>query len=251
MDEETKRIYEKYGIDPKKREKENQKIIKDRITELDRLNKKKIRKIFSEGMKSHFNEVKEYLQFQGIHIFKELEDNVQQVIFSLITESYSASITTTNHILERLLKLALIKNEVGLNPIKFDDWNSVYGATNGINNKDMNETIDLCLKKGLISPEQKQYLTDMRRSLRNGFSHYSPESIFKGRKGTVKMIYHAPNPADNREVEFNFTSIPMLQSAYIGIFARENALAYFDYVYRLIRSIEIKLKAKHHSKDKV
>jgi hypothetical protein len=104
------------------------------------------------------------------------------------------------------------------------------------------------LEKGLISTEQNEYLTDMRITLRNGFSHYSPDSIFKGRKGTVILTYHSLNPVENREIEFNFKSIPMLQSAYTDIFARENALAYFDYVYRLIRSIEIKLREKHHQK---
>ncbi|TRX35860.1 hypothetical protein FNW52_10250 [Flavobacterium sp. ZT3R18] len=246
MDDNTRRIYEKYGINPKEREKENQEILNKRMKELSDLNRDRLVKEFNEGLDKNYDDLKEYLFFYNVTIFKELESNIFQNIQCLIVNAYSASITLTNLILERLLKLTLIQNEIGLDPVRIEDWNETYKETHRYSKMILNETIKLCHERNLINDEQEEYLTDMRNQFRNGFSHYDPTKILIDHKETAEVHFSNENPEKAYDIEVNMKQIPVLQYYYVKQFARENALQYFDYVFHLIRSIEKKLKYKHN-----
>jgi len=116
MDENTKRIYDKYGINPEQREKENLEIIENLRNELDEMNEERIRKEFSEGIDENFDNYKPYLRDGLFYLFVEFESNIWQVVQCLTIKAYSASITLTNHIFERIFKLALILNDAGVAP---------------------------------------------------------------------------------------------------------------------------------------
>jgi hypothetical protein len=246
MDDNTRRIYEKYGINPEEREKENQEIFNKRMQELNDLNREHLVKEFNDGLDKNFEDLKVYLSFFTVTIFKELESNIFQNIQCLIVNAYSASITLTNHMLERLLKLALIKNEIGLNPVKISDWNETYKKTHQYSKMVLEQTIKLCHDNSLINDKQEEYLTDMRRQFRNGFSHYDPTKILIDHKETAEIHFPNQDPEKTYDIEVNMKQIPVLQDYYVKKFAKENALTYFDYVFHLIRSIEKKLREKHH-----
>jgi len=247
MDENTRKLYEKYGINPEEREKENLEIFGKKMQELNDLNRVRLIKVFNDGLDKNFDILKEYLSFYSVTIFKELEQNIFQNIQCLIVEAYSASITLTNHMLERLLKLALIQNEIGLNPVKISDWNETYKNTHEYSEMVLADTIKLCHTNCLINEEQVKYLTEMRKQFRNGFSHYDPTKILSDHKETTDI--HFPNVDPNKayDIEVNIKQIPVLQDYYVKKFAKENALEYFDYVFHLIIRIEKKLREKHYN----
>lgn len=250
MDDNTRGIYEKYGINPEERELENRDIFNKRMEELNDLNRELLVKEFNDGLDKNFDSLKEYLSFYTVTIFLELKSNIFQNIQCLIVNAYSASITLTNHMLERLLKLALIQNKVGLNPIQIRNWNSTYEEPHQYATMDLSETIKLCHKYNLINESQEKYLTDMRKQFRNGFSHFDPTKILIDHKETSEIHFPNENPQDSYNIEVNMKQIPVLQDYYVKKFARENALSYFDYVFHLIRSIEKELKHKHNFEEK-
>lgn len=248
MDENTKKIYEKYGINAEEREKELQEIIRDKTNKLDKLNADYYRKTFEEGITERFPNLSKYLH-HPILIFKELEPKFSEIISCIIMESYSASITLTNHVLERLLKLALIIDTVGLDKIKIEDWNSVYSSVDidEINSKHLNDTINMCKNRGLITEDEKQHLHELRKNIRNGFSHFDPKQIFKDEVDTKILVYNAPNPADNKSIELNFKSIPMLQSVYTNLFAKENAQYFFEVIFEMTYNIQKRIRIKFYN----
>ncbi|OIQ16631.1 MAG: hypothetical protein BM557_09985 [Flavobacterium sp. MedPE-SWcel] len=164
-------------------------------------------------------------------------------------KAYSASITLTNHILERLLKLALIKDELKLERINFEKWNETYTADKfeEINNSTMFDTIKKCHERKLIDDEEKEHLTYIRQSIRNGFSHYTPKAILKDNYDTKTFTLRDRNHNEIKKIEMNYKDIPIFQSHYIDQFTREHALEYFDYVFVLINSIKNNLMIKHRS----
>lgn len=249
MDDNTRRIYEKYDINPEERELENRDIFNKRMDELNDLNRKLLVKEFNDGLDKNFDSLKEYLSFYTVTIFIELKSNIFQNIQCLIINAYSASITLTNHMLERLLKLALIQNDIGLNPLQIKNWNNTYENTHKYSKKVLSETIKLCHESNLISDRQKEYLTDIRENLRNGFSHYDPTKILIDSKEISTIHFPNENPEDSYDIEVNMKQIPVLQDYYVRKFAEENALDYFDFVFHLIRSIEKKLQHKHNFGD--
>lgn len=248
MDENTKKNYEKYGINPEERKKELQKIKDDRINELNQQNVDYYRKTFEKGITERFPDLSEYLH-HPVLIFKELEPKFNEIISCIIMESYSASITLTNHVLERLLKLALIIDIVGLDKIKIEDWNSVYSSVDvdKINSTKLNDTINICKSRGLISEDEKEHLHQLRESIRNGFSHFDPRQIFKDELDTKTLVYNTPNPAYKKSIELNFKSIPILQSVYTNLFAKENAQYFFEVVFEMTYNIQKRIRIKFYN----
>jgi hypothetical protein len=251
MDDNTRRIYEKYGINPKKRELENRDVFNKQMKELNDMNRERLVKEFNDGLEKNFDDLKEYLSFYTVTIFSELKSNIFQNIQCLTVNAYSASIALTNHTLERLLKLALIQNEIGLRPVKITDWNDTYKEPHQYSKMVLYKTIKLCHEYNLISDLQEKYLTDMREQFRNGFSHFDPTKILINHKETSEIYFPNKNPEDSYDIEVNMKQIPVLQDYYVRKFARENALPYFDYVFHLIISIEKELKFKHNFGEKL
>jgi hypothetical protein len=248
MDENTKKIYEKYGINPEKRERELQIIDNEKINELNLQNENHYRKVFEKGIAERFPDLCQYLH-HPVLIFTELQPKFNEIISCIIMESYSASITLTNHVLERLLKLALIIDTVGLDKIKIEDWNSVYSSieVDKINSKKLNDTINMCKSRNLISEEEKNHLHLLRESIRNGFSHFDPKQIFKDEIDIKTFTYQASNSKEKKPFELNFKSIPMLQSVYTNLYAKENAQYFFEVVFKLTYNIQKRIRIKFYN----
>ena len=73
MDEKTREIYEKYGINPEEREIENRKIIEERYNNIDSENKAFLDSLFKKALKENFEHYKHYLRnprFYYFHRFK-------------------------------------------------------------------------------------------------------------------------------------------------------------------------------------
>jgi hypothetical protein len=206
--------------------------------------KKSFNEAFSKYFDSNFSKVEKYIDYD-IKVFYELESTLIQQYKCLITESYIASITLTNHILERLLKLALIKNYIGLKPAKdIQTFATMFKEPHRLySDKHLAHTLDHCRKEGLITQVQKDFLFDyIRETIRNGFSHSDTDKVFKAAPDE-SLIYHQnlTEPINPKPMMINMKLIPDIQSIHLFDFAKDAAPKYFDYVFELMKSIEQEL----------
>jgi len=249
MDKETKKIYEKYSLNPEEREIENLKIIKERYEKINSSNKKILTNQFKKGIEENFNSYKHYLQNPRFYYFTDLEYTIGEIVKCLIIEAHTAAITLTNHLLERILKLALIQRNSGTQPTETTDWNKTYLASDKYSGWIMNDTIKECKKFNIISGIEFEKLNNYRLSIRNGFSHYDPKKILKDSEDKIDLFQKSES--EEMKVQgLNFKEIPMLQNFFIKKFARENAEEYFNFVFNIMLSIERSFKTEYYNKSK-
>ncbi len=84
-------------------------------------------KSFIKKLNTNFPEFDKYFDF-NLKVFCEFNTLIFEINKCLILELNRASITLTNNLLERLLKLALINNETGIGPIPFEKWNDIFNG---------------------------------------------------------------------------------------------------------------------------
>jgi hypothetical protein len=251
MDDNTRRIYNKYGIDPEEREKENKKLIDDRLKNIEAEFKELMLNEVKEKFERNFDSKKNhYLFTSGLFYFKELETYIIENIKCLILEYFSASITLSNLILERMLKLALIQYEVGIVD-KVEDWNSNYKKGENFHNLKLWESIKECHNRGLIDDYQKEKLNYYREIIRNGFSHFDTTQIFKYEEETKPIVIQNLHKEKIEEIDINFKIIPVLQTVYTNKFAVNNAEEYFDYIMNTKRHLERYFLKKYYNENNI
>ncbi len=249
MDKKTKELYEKFGINPEEREIENRQIIEARYNAIDSENKAFLEKIFQKALEENFDHYKHYLRNPRFYYFSDLKSTIGEIIKCLIIEAHSASITLTNLFLERILKLALIQKASGTQPSEIKDWNQTYSAADKYSAWIMNDTINECKKLKIISERQFKELTNLRQTIRNGFSHYNPKKILRDSENTIDLI--DKSDSENKKIEgLNYKEIPTLQNFFVRKFAKENSEKYFDYVFNLMLSIEQHFKTEYYKNAK-
>ncbi|WP_024479784.1 hypothetical protein [Cellulophaga baltica] len=211
------------------------------------MNKEVFEKGFKEKMDKNFLELSKYYDF-NLEVFCEFNTLIFEINNCLLIELNRAAITLTNHLLERLLKLALINNETGIGPIEFENWNKAFEEPNKKHGTSvLADSINKCRKIELISEEEKNFLFDTIRVLmRNGFSHADSSKILADLPDDSKMFQGSfSNPNDRlKEVNVNQKIIPTFQAIQMENFAKDNAKSYFDFVFHLIFRIEKRLIAK-------
>ncbi|PLX10176.1 MAG: hypothetical protein C0594_05240 [Marinilabiliales bacterium] len=211
------------------------------------MEKKIFEKDFSEKLAKNYNELSSYFDFE-LKVLCEFNTLIFEINKCLILELNRAAITLTNHFIERLLKVALIKNEAGIGPKPVDKWNDAYAKpTQQYGNLKLWETIKICREKNLINEQEKSFLNDIVRDMvRNGFSHADVEKIMKKYPDNVVMYEGSfSNPGKLKEVSVNQKLIPEIQAIQIAGFAEANARVYFDFVFNLLLRIEQRLTDKY------
>jgi hypothetical protein len=205
-------------------------------------------KNFAECLEKNFAGFSKYFEFKNkVFRFRELDPLIFQVNKCLILELHSATITLTNHILERLLKLGLIYNEASIGAIPVEKWNSTFMEPNRkYSNISLGNSIELCRKFELITTQEKEFLFDIIRELmRNGFSHSDPSKILAGLPDeTVAFHGSFSGQGELNQVSLNQKVIPFFQAEHMENFAKVNSSFYFDYVFELIDKIENRLIEK-------
>lgn len=195
---------------------------------------------FESSYENNYETYKSYLDYQPV-IFMELAFNIGEIVRCLIIEANTASITMTNFMLERLLKLALIEDEMQLGPLTHP-WEECWERMHPYFDFDLNKTINQCARKQLISGKQKKELHRYREIFRNGFSHASTDLIFKEHPETFTTPYY------DDTVTHNLKKDPRYQLSFLQKIAKDNAHKYFKYVFELIANIEENLQKKHPGK---
>lgn len=205
---------------------------------------------FTDRIKKNIGGLNDYYEHNFIH-FCELRSLIWENINCLLLELYQASIFTTNHLLERMLKHALFNfHTLGYyigNP-EFDK--KVDESIKLYDNKILFETINMALKKGIINQDERDELNKWREEVRNPYSHAESSKIiknntlFKGILIDLKQVEEAkargiPTPSQSVEIP-PFAISPYIQSE----IAQEIAQGYFKRVFEIMVAIDERLKLK-------
>ena len=207
------------------------------------MEKELFEKAFIDNLNKNFQNRSKYFEFE-FYVFSELGGSVFEINKCLILEFFRASITLTNNLLERLLKLALIYDEAGIGPKPIEDWNSLYEEPNKkYSSIPLGNSIEKCRKLDLITENEKVFLFDtIRELMRNSFSHADSSKVLNGIPDETTMFQASfSNPTEIKPVTLNQKVIPSIQAIHIENFAKENAANYFDYVFELIKKIDQRL----------
>jgi hypothetical protein len=191
---------------------------------------------FKESFSKNFPSLKHYFNIRP-KIFLDLVFNISEINRCLILESYTASITLTNHMLERLFKLALVEDELEVGPVT-NPWEKCYERMHRYLNMNMDKTINLCFEKQLITENQKKEVKRYKDIFRNGFSHGDLDKIFMEYPETYQA-YTA-----TEVYTLNLKKDPR-QMYHLNKFAEKYAIEYFEFVISLINIIEKNLINKY------
>jgi hypothetical protein len=201
---------------------------------------------FIQKLDSNFSINSKYFDFNS-SIFSDLKSQIFEINKCIILELYHTSITSTNNLLERLLKLSLIYNETGISPIEPEKLDDVFYIPNKkYSSMNMKDTIKLCLDNNLITDIEFKFLDErVRDFFRNGFSHADTNKTMKNVPEKTKLYTgNLSNPNIMKPVELNTKSIPMFQSIILNEISKKNAQIYFHNIYALILNIDYRLKEK-------
>lgn len=190
--------------------------------------------------------------FENDYLWPEVDPVRNEICKCIICGFYQASVTLTNHLLESVLKKALIINEASKNKTEQSDITNVFDeATKKYANKDLDFTINQACRKGLIDKDEKNTLHKFREQYRNAFSHADPLKTFKGisipaTKFTTSDLHNPEEffkrvfedkPNTHLYVENNIIIQGLTQS----IKAKNEAVPYFLTIDRLVRNLCTKL----------
>jgi hypothetical protein len=212
------------------------------------MNKSILEKNLTNSMNENFDKVSKYLE-PRFEVFCELDSVVYEVNNCLILGLHKASITLTNYLLERLLKIALIYNEAGIGPV--EDLNNLDDVFREPNEKYnailLSQSIKKCKEFELVTESETEVLDKkIRDLLRNGFSHADSTKILKDLPSQSKMFQGSfSNPTGElKEITINTKINPVFQAIHMSEYALQNALPYYDFVFNLVFRIEKRLKEK-------
>ena len=197
---------------------------------------KPITEFLTTAMVRNFNKVQPLLNTSFGQY--ELDSVHQEICYCLLLDLTQASITLTNHLLEKHLKLLLIYNEKGQGrqAQNLKEMYELYGeASAKYGSQDLSNTINLCCSRALITKEDKKHLHKYRKIFRNGFSHADMEKIFGNAKIPLAMGSFT-DPTKIETGELRVAEIPLLQGVAQKQMADTNAFDYFLHVHQIIKS---------------
>jgi hypothetical protein len=161
-----------------------------------------------------------------------------------------AAITLTNHLLESLLKFALIydharKNQPTEPPPKAStqalrDW--LRPAKKLYMNQNLRFAIDSACSIGLITEAQRKQLHEFRQNFRNAFSHADKDKTFRDVAIQVTAAHvEGETIATEQPEEVPIADLLVAQGLFQVTYARKNAMPYFLYIDQLAGEIRAKV----------
>jgi len=204
----------------------------------DESEKAALSELFEFRFKKNYDRYKIYMHKIHFFMFRDLEYHVKESVNCLIIGACIASITNTNLILEKALKLALIQYEVG-ELCDYDDEiiiNKYIEANRQYSGKSMERNIQRCTKYKILNSEEANELTQYKLKFRDGFSHFTPRHILKGENNLVYIDF----PINNSKMEKRL-KMPSYQSDEVRQFAINNAEQHLKYVLEIINHLQFKV----------
>lgn len=204
---------------------------------------------FSNNIKRNISALYPYYEHY-FFCFCELRSVIWENLSCLLLGLHQASICTTNHLLERMLKHSLfILHTKGFyigNPEydeKVDESKRLY------DDKKLFETIKLACEKGIISQEESNDLNKWRKEIRNPYSHAESSKIIQNHPPLKGMLFDLnqvveaktkgiPMPMQNVEIP-SFAIAPYIQSKIAPTISQD----YFKRVFEIMVAIDERLKS--------
>ncbi len=186
--------------------------------------------------------------FENEYGWPEVDSVRNEVCKCLICGLNQAAITLTNHLLESVLKKALIIDESAKNKTEQCDITNVFDdATKKYANKNLDFTINQACRKGLITKDEKELLHKFREQYRNAFSHADPQKTFSGISipATTFTTEDLGNPEeffkralnDRPSVTLSAENNVIIQGLVQSIKAEREAILYFLAIDGVIRNL--------------
>ena len=189
--------------------------------------------------------------FHNVHfyIFCQQEFLVNEALNCLLLGLNHASIYTTNHLLEKILKVALInKHTAGLH-IGDTGFNKKEAEAQKLyDGEKLNNNINKAFKLEILTENEKDKLHELRKNFRNPYSHAETAPFLKdlpqtfvGVMGSISegiVALQTNNPVSLKEI-----SIPtsILGQHLQKENANQSAFDYFKVVFTIMCSIEKKM----------
>lgn len=195
------------------------------------------KKFINERMDENFKKLHPYFELKTT-LFFGIAQLMNENFRCLLLDCHTASITLSNHILERLLKIALIYNES-----LHEGEEASVKAYNKYQGMALRTTITKCFNSRMIDLEQKKFLEDfINNMVRNGFSHSSFESILGKEPFKISGIMGSLTNSETKQVEIDRRHFISISELKMEKFAQEHAFEYYKYLFALIGSLGEKIK---------
>lgn len=190
-------------------------------------------------------------QYQNHYEWPELDTLRREAVLAIIFDLNQAAITFTNHMLEALLKISIgyfdAFDEYRKKNEEVDADKSIKGFINqlspsfkNVDGQNLNNTINMAAKRGLINKGQRKQLHIFRERLRNAYSHADKGKTFGDLKTTIQGLHMNDDGGYVNEPETEVEISDLIFSIGISQFkhAKEHAISYFKYVDSLTRQIK-------------
>ena len=207
----------------------------------------------AEYIQRHYPSIRD--SYRNSYGWPQFDPLRHEICLSIMFGMCQAAITLTNHLLESLLKYALIikkgnefqqtEDEIkgrGIASLeeKYAEGIRLYGGVN------LHDSINHAHQEHLISEEQRQQLHQFREIFRNAYGHADKKKIF----GTSTMPVTAMRLEDDKLVQdeskdAEIASLLIGQGLAQAQIAQYNAPPYFLYLDSLVREINAKLFGPH------
>jgi hypothetical protein len=189
--------------------------------------------------------------YQNHYNWPEMDTLRHEVCLCLVFGLHQAAITLTNHLLESLLKNALIvwhtkleaKAQSSRTQHSIESFVALFRpARKQFSSNDLGDNINRACTAGLITKEQKKELHDIRERIRNPYSHSDKDKAF----GDQRIPAQAVRIEDGKFV-VEQPENPQLAGLIIAhgiaqaMQAEQEAVPYFFYMDKLVRQIRAKL----------
>jgi hypothetical protein len=193
--------------------------------------------------------------FDSEYGYPTLDPIRDEICKCIICGLYQATITLTNHLLEKSLKFCLgvrYSSENKKENAKIE--NAFVEGVDKYDNLLLDDTINRACTQGLITKEQKKELKQLKDTFRNPYSHansdiYKDISV-KGKTVTIKDLENGIDKFmekcfdSDSDSEIPLRKIPFAQGIFQVKIASENSVPYFKKVDEIIRIMLSNLKQK-------
>lgn len=212
---------------------------------IDKAKRDELVEVFNTAIDIKYDLYKKYLFENNLFLFQGLENNIKESIYCLIIGVHTASITNTNLVLEKAIKLALIQYHAE-ELIDYSDKvviQKYIESDKKYSGKNLDQNIQTCQRFQIFSENEAKELKEYKIKFRDGFSHFTPKNILKGEQS---LIHIAGNVIDERMD--TLIKLPTYQATEVMQFAINEAENHLKYVLKIVNHLQFKILEKFAKK---
>jgi hypothetical protein len=206
---------------------------------------------FSELINKNYNQLKDFYTHSFIE-FCELNSLKVEILNCQLFELYQSSIFSTNHFMERMIKLALIKlHTIEFNFSDIEKYSEkLKESEKKYDNLFLFKSLKKALEKELITTKQYDYLLNAKNEFRNPYSHAEVSKVIKNDSDFTGFMFNISDVQDKLKEGKplnipNPTIIPKFSPAIAQMLqennSKEKAYEYFVNVIGILKEIENKI----------